>query len=116
MDTIVLRTVSFFSQTISARRGKAAFSRSHRHPSAVFTTPVIAGSRRDPLSGRAGARGTAMASCSVIDNLPLFVWHDAPMTPEDAGTARSQRGFLPHLKWEQIALLLGSVGSECRRV
>jgi hypothetical protein len=111
MDTIVLRTVSFFSQTIRAHRTKAAFPRSQGHESTLSPTPVA----QEPLAalvqveappnGMVGATGTTMAGCSVTGNLPLFLWQDATMIPEDTDKTRSWRGIVPHINWEQLALL-----------
>lgn len=123
MDTIVLRTVSFFSQSIRAHRTTTAFSGSQGHARALSPTPVVPHPGQEPLalvvappSSMVDGTGTAMVACSVTSNLPSFVWHDATMAPENAGAARSRRGIMPNFKWEQIALLLGSVGSDIRRV
>jgi hypothetical protein len=126
MDTMVLRTVRFFSRTIRVQRSNTADSRSKGHGSALSPTPTVSRSGREPLAtlpqpdatpaSMIGDTRTTMADCSVVGNLPLFLWHDATITPEDTGTMQLRRGIVPHLSWEQIVLHLGSVGSEIRRV
>ena len=126
MDTLVLRTVGFFSRTIRVRRADTAVSRSQRHGSVLSPREVVSRTSREhpaalPRPDATPARmvddaGTTMADCSVVGNLPLFLWHDATITPEDTGTTRSRRGVMPHLPWKQLALLYGSVGSDIRRV
>jgi hypothetical protein len=123
MDTIVLRTVSFVGRTIRVQRTSTGFSRSQGHEGALSPTRVVPHPGQGPLaaevpppSSMVDGSGTAMAGCSVVDNLPLFLWHIAAPTPENPGVARSRRGILSHLQWEQIGLLLGSVGSDIRRV
>jgi hypothetical protein len=123
MDTIVLRTVSFVSRTIRLQRAGAGFAGGERHERAVSATPVAPHPGQEPLapvvappSSMVDGSGTAMEGCSVTDNLPYFAWQDATMILEDTGKARSGRGIMPNVTWEQIALLLGSVGSDIRRV
>jgi hypothetical protein len=126
MDTIVHRTVRFFSQTIRVQRTNAAVSRSKGHGGVLSPAPTVSHTGREPLAAllrpeatperMVGATRTTRADCSVVNNLPLFLWHDAAPTPENPGVARSRRGIVPHLPWEQHGLLLGSVGSDIRRV
>ena len=123
MDTTVLRAVGFVGRAICGQRTKSGFSRSQRHESALPATRVIPHAGQEPPAavpapptGMVGDSRATIAGCSVTGSLPSFLWQDATMTPEDAGAARSRRGIMPNFRWVQIALMLGSVGSDFRRV
>jgi hypothetical protein len=123
MDTLVLRTVSFVGRAIRVQRAGAGFAGSQGHERVVSPAPVGARPGQEPPapvvappSSMVDGIGAAMAGCSVTDNLPVFLWQDATMAPEDTGVVRSRRRIMPTVTWEQIALLLGSVGSDIRRV
>ena len=126
METIGLRTLSFFSRTIRVSRTNATVSRRYEQGRVLPPTSVVfptAGEQPAalPPADATSIRmiddaGTTMADCSVLGTLPLFLWHDATSTPEDTGTTRSRRGVMSHLPWKQLVLLFGSVGSDIRRV
>jgi hypothetical protein len=126
MDTIVLYTARFFSQAIRRQRTSAARSRSQRHACAAPGTLAVSRSVRESLEAlprpeatparMVGATRTTRVDCTVVDTLPLLLWHDAAPTPEDTGKTRTRWGIVSRLEWGPLVLLLGSVGSDIRRV
>jgi hypothetical protein len=124
MDTAVLRTLSFVSRTIRGRRTHTAISTTQQSERPLIPAPVVsthgipldAGVRATPQAFAASDAGAVTAGCSAAANRPLFQWQDTPPSPASTGRARSWPEIVPHLIWEQVALILSSAGSDIRRV